>query len=50
MAYTVAALAVETSIPPREFLDMDEDMLRHIIQVLNDRAREIKNASKRHRR
>jgi hypothetical protein len=50
MAYTIAALAVETSIPPREFMEMDEEMLRHIIQVLNDRAKEIKNASKRNRR
>ncbi len=50
MAYTIASLAVETGIPPKEFLEMDEDMLRHIIQVLNDRAKEIKNASKRNRR
>lgn len=50
MAYTVAALAVETSIPPREFLEMDEDMLRHIIQVLNDRAKGLKNANRRNRR
>jgi phage I-like protein len=50
MAYTIAALAVETSIPPREFMEMDEEMLRHIIQVLNDRAKEIKNATKRNRR
>jgi hypothetical protein len=50
MAYTIAALAVETSIPPREFMEMDEEMLRHIIQVLNDRAKEIKNANRRNRR
>jgi hypothetical protein len=50
MAYTIAALAVETGIPPREFMDMDEEMFRHIIQVLNDRAKEIKNASQRKRR
>jgi hypothetical protein len=50
MAYTIAALAVETSIPPREFMEMDEEMLRHIVQVLNDRAKEIKNAGKRNRR
>jgi hypothetical protein len=50
MAYTIAALAVETSIPPREFMEMDEEMLRHIVQVLNDRAKEIKNATKRNRR
>jgi hypothetical protein len=50
MAYTIAALAVETGIPPKEFIDMDEEMFRHIIQVLHDRAKEIKNASKRNRR
>jgi hypothetical protein len=50
MAYTIAALAVETGIPPKEFLEMDEEMFRHIIQVLNDRSKEIQNASKRNRR
>jgi hypothetical protein len=50
MAYTIAALAVETGIAPKEFIDMDEEMLRHIIQVLNDRAKEVRNASKRNRR
>jgi hypothetical protein len=29
---------------------MDAEMLRAIIQVLSDRAKELKNASKRHRR
>jgi hypothetical protein len=50
MAYTIAALAVETSIPPKEFLEMDDEMLRHIIQVLNDRAKGAQNAGKRNRR
>lgn len=50
MAYTIAALAVETSIPPREFIEMDEEMFRHIVQVLNDRSKEMKNAGKRNRR
>lgn len=50
MAYLIASLSVETSIPPSEFLKMDDEMLRHIIQVLHDRAKEMKNASKRNRR
>jgi hypothetical protein len=50
MAYTIAALAVETGIAPREFIEMDEEMLRHIIQVLNDRSKEVQNAGKRNRR
>jgi hypothetical protein len=41
---------VETGIAPKEFVDMDPEMLRAIIQVLQDRAKELKNASKRIRR
>jgi hypothetical protein len=50
MGYTIAALAVETGISPNELLQIDNEMLRLIIQVLNDRAKELKNASKRNRR
>jgi hypothetical protein len=50
MTYTIAALSVELGIPPKDFVDMDSEMLRAIIQVLNDRNREIKNASKSRRR
>ena len=50
MAYSIAQLSVETGIPPREFIDMDSEMYAAIIQVLTDRAKEIKNASKRIRR
>jgi hypothetical protein len=46
----VAALSVETGIAPSEFINMDTEMLRAIIQVLSDRSKEMKNASKRHRR
>jgi len=48
--YTVAALSVETGIAPNEFINMDSEMLRAIVQVLQDRAKEIKNASSRKRR
>jgi len=50
MIYTIASLSVETGIAPQAFIDMDSEMLRAIVQVLSDRAKEIKNASKRSRR
>ena len=50
MAYLIASLAIETSISPNELLKLDDEMLRHLIQVLNDRSKEIKNATKRNRR
>jgi len=50
MTYTIASLSVETGIAPQEFMDMDTNMYLAIIQVLTDRAKEVKNASKRHRR
>ena len=46
----MAALSVETGIAPSEFINMDTEMLRAIVQVLQDRAKEIKNASSRKRR
>jgi hypothetical protein len=50
MTYTIAALSVELGIPPKDLIDMDHQMLEAIIQVLRDRAKEMKNASKRVRR
>ena len=45
----MAALSVETGIAPSEFINMDSEMLKAVVQVLGDRAKEIKNASKRKR-
>jgi hypothetical protein len=50
MTYTIAALSVELGIPPKDLIEMDQQMLEAIIQVLKDRAKEMKNASKRNRR
>jgi len=50
MTYMVASLSVELGIPPKEFIEMDHEMLRAIVQVLTDRSREIKNASRSRRR
>ncbi len=46
----IATLSVELGIPPREFIDMDSEMFAAIAQVLTDRAKEIKNASRGRRR
>jgi hypothetical protein len=43
-------LSVELGIPPKEFIEMDSEMLGAIVQVLTDRAKEIKNASRGNRR
>jgi hypothetical protein len=45
----VASLSVETGIAPKEFEDMSPEMLKAIVQVLSDRAKEFRNASKRKR-
>ncbi len=45
----MAALSVETGIAPSEFINMDSEMLKAVVQVLGDRAKEIRNASKRKR-
>jgi hypothetical protein len=43
----VAQLAVELKISPDEVLAMDEHMFKAVLQVIGDRAREMRNASKR---
>ena len=50
LLYTIASLSIETGIAPSEFINMDTEMFRAIMQVLADRAKELKNASKRNRR
>ena len=48
--YLVAQLAVETGIPPQYLLDLDGTMFRNMLKVLQDRAKEIDNAKRRHKR
>ena len=48
--YLVAQLAVETGIPPQYLLDLDSTMFRNMLKVLQDRAKEIDNAKRRHKR
>ena len=48
--YLVAQIAVETGIPPQALLDLDTTMFANVIKVLNDRAEEMRNASRGKRR
>ena len=48
--YLIAQLAVETGIAPQYLLDLDSEMFKNIIKVLNDRAKEAQNASRRAKR
>jgi hypothetical protein len=44
--YLIAQLAVETGIAPQYLLDLDDVMLRNMLKVLQDRAKELQNASR----
>jgi len=48
--YGIAQMAIETGIPPSEFINMDSEMYQAMVKVLVDRAKEIKNASRGRRR
>ena len=48
--YLVAQLAIETGIPPQYLLDLDAEMFKNILKVLNDRAKEQENAKRRAKR
>ena len=48
--YLVAQIAVETGIPPQALLELDSTMFANLIKVLNDRSKEIENASRGKRR
>ena len=48
--YLVAQIAVETGIPPQDLLYLDTTMFANVIKVLNDRADEMRNASRGKRR
>jgi len=49
MTYLIASLAVETGIAPQDLIELDQPVFDAMIQVLKDRAQEIKNASSRKR-
>ena len=46
----IAQIAVETGISPQDLIALDPEMIKAILQVFSDRAKEIQNASQRNRR
>ena len=50
MTYLVASLAVEMKIAPSQVLEMDGHMLKAVLQVFNDRAKEAKQNARSRRR
>ena len=48
--YLIAQIAVETGIPPQALLDLDNTMFANVLKVLNDRAEEMRSASRGKRR
>ena len=47
--YLVAQLAVETGIAPQYLLDLDTEMFKNMLKVINDRAKEQQNANRARR-
>ena len=47
MTYLIASLAVEMKISPTQVMEMDERMLKAVLQVFKDRAREAKANARR---
>ena len=44
--YLIAQLSVETGIAPQYLLDLDADMFKNMLKVINDKAKEQQNASR----
>ena len=47
--YLIAQLAVETGIAPQYLLDLDTEMFKNMLKVINDRAKEMQNANRARR-
>jgi hypothetical protein len=51
VTYLVAQLAIRLQVAPQAILDLDTEMFKMLIKVLNDQAKEAQqNASKTRRR
>lgn len=50
MTYLVASLAVEMHISPSQVLEMDNHMLKAVLQVYSDRAKEMRKNARSTRR
>jgi len=45
LTYQIAAIAVETGIPPQALAEASPEMLAAVFRVLHDRAEAVKRAS-----
>jgi len=50
MTHLVAQLSIRLQVAPQAILDLDTEMFKMLVQVLNDQAKESENASRNHRR
>ena len=50
MTYLVASLAVEMHISPSQVLEMDGHMLKAVLQVFSDRAKESRQNARSRKR
>ena len=48
--FLIAQLAVETGIAPQYLLELDNEMFKNMLKVINDKAKEQQNASRGKRR
>ena len=48
--YLIAQIAVETGIAPQYLLDLDDVMMKNILKVLTDKAKEVQNAHRGRKR
>lgn len=48
--YLIAQIAVETGIAPQYLLDLDDVMMKNILKVLTDKAKEVQNANRGRKR
>lgn len=48
--YLIAQIAVETGIAPQYLIDLDDVMMKNILKVLTDKAKEVQNANRGRKR
>ena len=46
LTYQIAAIAVETGIPPQALAELTPEMLAAVFRVLHDRAEQVKRANR----
>ena len=50
VTHLIAQLSIRLGFPPQALLDLDTEMFKMLIKVLNEQAEEARNASRNKRR